>query len=261
MVYRKWTVEIDGRSHIVELEIKGLGQRFIRVDGIEQVNEKKLVSLGSTNPIQVGAHTGQVQIHSNVYELEFPQADVNPEHMAQITVSAPQTERITIEKDPGGLSLFVDNRSRSAFFLVLVGLALALFGIWWIGLYLDDLDNLSSLLMPVVVFGFSLYIIYSSLRKAMNRMVYHVALHELSVREGPIPWFGNRMLVPDTLGGLHVERVNHRSSARSVPIHSYKLQAESKDSKRLTSIGEFNVADDAYFLSEQIGKTLNLPLK
>jgi hypothetical protein len=260
MAYRKWTVEIDSRPHIVELETKAMGQRIIRVDGIQQVDEKKLISLGTTDEIQVDTRTGQVHIQGKKYELLFPEADLDPERAAQINVSSPQTERITLEKDPAGLSMVVDTRSGVGYFMILIGLVFLVFGGWWLLTVQKASGNLINILMPVVLILAGLYTIYSSLRLAFNRISYRVAMHELSVRQGPIPWTGNRILDPASLSGVKVQMVSHRSSNRSYArTHTYKVQVQSKDSERKVSIGEYAVSDDAHFIAEQIGKYLDLP--
>ena len=259
MAYRKWTVELDGRFHVVELETKALGQRTILVDGIQQVDERKLISLGTTDSIRVGTLSGQVQIHGKIYELQFPQIDSGSEGMAQFRVSAPQTERITLEKDPAGLSLFVDTRKRAAYFMIFVGLLLAGLGVWLAVVNPNLTGNAQSMLLVAALIVLGIYLIYFSLKSALNRMTFRVAMHELSVRQGPVPWFGNRILDPDTLASLQVQMVSHRSSRSNIRTYTYKLLGLTKDSKRLT-LGEYDVADDAYFIEEQIGKYLDLPM-
>ncbi len=256
MSYRKWTVEIDGRSHVVELETKAMGQRIIRVDGIQQVDEKKLISLGTTDQIQVDTLVGQVQIQGKNYELLFPEA------AAQVNISAPQTERITLEKDLAGLSLVVNTRSGGGYFLVLVGLVMIGLGGWLLGNVRNIPENLVVALMDVAIVLAGVYMIYSGLKMALNRVFYRVAMHELNVRQGPIPWTGNRILDPKTLGGLQVKLVSRRSSRTSgVRTHTYRVLAKNKDSDRLISIGEFAVRDDAHFIAEQVGKYLDLPIE
>ncbi len=261
MAYRKWMVEIDGRSHVVELETKAMGQRIIRVDGIQQVDEKKLISLGTTDEIQVDTRTAQVKIQGRKYELQFPENELGPERAAQINVSAPQTERITLEKDPAGFSMVVDPRSAGGYFLILVGLALSVFGGWMLLNAGNISENLTIVLMSVVIILVGVFTMYASLKMALNRVFYRVAMHELSVRQGPIPWTGNRTMDPNTLDGLQVKMVSHRSGNRTkVRTYTYRVQVKSKDSERLTAIGEYAVADDANFVADQIGKYLDLPV-
>jgi hypothetical protein len=258
MAYRKWDVEIDGRSHIVELETKAMGHRIIRVDGIQQVDEKKLISLGTTDEIQVNTLVAQVSIQGGNYELFFPEA--GSESTAPFSVSAPQTERITLEKDPAGFAMVVDTRKGAGYFLILVGLVMVGFGGWLLLNVRNVSENLVIFLVDVVIILAGIYMIYSSLKMALNRVFYRVARHELNVRQGPIPWPGNRILDPKSLDGLQIKTISRRSSSKSaVRTYTYRVHVKSKNSERMTAIGEFTVADDANFVADQIGKYLDLP--
>lgn len=258
MASRKWTVEVDGRQHIVELETKAMGRRIVRVDGVQQVDEKKLVSLGTTDEIRVDSLVAQVQIHGGNYELLFPETVSEPD--ARVSVSAPQTERITLEKDPAGLSMVVDTRSGGGYFLALVGLVMVGLGGWLLLNVGNVSENLVLVLVDVAIILAGIYTIFISLKMALNRVFYRVAMHELSVRQGPIPWTGNRVLDPKSLESLRVKRISRRSSSKStVRTYTYRVEAKRKDSERMISIGEYTVADDANFVAEQIGRYLDLP--
>jgi hypothetical protein len=259
MAYRKWTVGVDGRQHIVELETKAMGRRIVRVDGVQQLDEKKLVSLGTTDEIRVDSLVAQVQIQGGNYELFFPEVVSEPD--ARVSVSSPQTERITLEKDPAGLSMIVDTRSGAGYFLILVGLVMVAFGGWLLLNVGDVSENLVLVLVDVAIILAGAYMIFFSLKMALNRVFYRVAMHELSVRQGPVPWPGNRILDPKSLDGLRVRMISRRSSSKStVRTHTYRVEVKSNGSEHMTSIGEFAVADDANFVAEQIGKYLDLPV-
>jgi hypothetical protein len=115
-------------------------------------------------------------------------------------------------------------------------------------------------LVDVAIILAGIYTIFISLKMALNRVFYRVAMHELSVRQGPIPWTGNRILDPKSLESLQVKRISRRSSSKStVRTYTYRVEAKRKDSERMISIGEYTVADDANFVAEQIGRYLDLP--
>lgn len=264
MAYRKWTVEIDGRFHQVELETKGMGKRLVRVDGVQQVEEKKLINTGSSDEIRVGTHAAQVKISPSIqtiYELQFPEAQL-PDPATQISVHAPQTERTSAEKDPAGLSLVVDTRTAGGYFLSLLGLALTAFGIYYF--ISTKVLVLSQYLVGAVILLTGLYLVYDGLRSALNRTTYRVSRQELVVRQAPIPAVGNRQLDPAQFIAVDVIRVVHRNRTRnsysSTTSYTYLIQVPTQDSKRAISIGVYKKRDDAIFVADQIGRYLSLPV-
>ncbi|HYG58668.1 MAG TPA: hypothetical protein VD902_11480 [Symbiobacteriaceae bacterium] len=66
MAKEVWTVYLDGKQHVVELEYGLLpGRRRVMVDGVTVIDRKGLFEPGSREPLHIGRHPGYIQIRSN----------------------------------------------------------------------------------------------------------------------------------------------------------------------------------------------------
>jgi hypothetical protein len=266
MAYRKWDIVIDEHHYTVELKTEGLGQRTILVDGVQQVQEKKLVNLGSVDRIKLGELGGQVEIGDTFsgvsYSLQMDRRDGN-EEVPQVSVSYPQTERITCESDPAGVTLVYQN-SASKTSSLLYALGLIVFGILLLTDVMKSLISWESPLFGIIVIFAGLgYGAYSYI-KGINRSVFRVQRNELTVHQEPVPLPGSRKsLDPADLSQLIVRReirIQKDSEGRNKGKEIlFMLEAEMKSGGRQTLINNVKQFDDVVYLAQQVGNSLDLP--
>lgn len=72
MAARVWRFDIDGASHLVELQHGAItGSRTIVLDGTVAARGRTLIDFGSKHPFWVGPHVGVVTIGTNGFTFNY----------------------------------------------------------------------------------------------------------------------------------------------------------------------------------------------
>ena len=109
-------------------------------------------------------------------------------------------------------------------------------------------------LMPHSWLGLGLF--YYVLTGLFNRTVVAVTPDQLSIKHGPLPWFGNKQLDPIVLKQLYVqERIQRNKGQR---YYSYDLHMVTWDGRNQKLVGGLASPDQAFFLEQEIERFMGI---
>src|SRR5262249_46494214 len=77
---------------------------------------------------------------------------------------------------------------------------------YWIVLRTAGPQRWLALIIPIPHTAVGLLLVYATLAGLLNRTVIEVTSESLTVRQGPLPWWGNRTLPTDELDRLDCDR-------------------------------------------------------
>jgi hypothetical protein len=98
---------------------------------------------------------------------------------------------------------------------------------------------------------------YSVLTGFLNRTVVEVSDLILTIRHGPLPWWGNRELPRSQIEQLFCERTWARTNQNQCGPQ-YQLYATMGEGKKLRLLGGFRYLGEARFLEQQIERRLGI---
>lgn len=96
---------------------------------------------------------------------------------------------------------------------------------------------------------------YYTLATLFNTTTIRISATELTIRHGPVPWFGQRTLDPAQVKQLFVERKVHRGKNGSVS-YSYRLHAILLDDQRVKLLSGITDENQARFLEHTMERFL-----
>lgn len=117
-------------------------------------------------------------------------------------------------------------------------------------------DQLMTLLFPIGHVAVGIGLTYFTLCGFLNRTTVNVSPREISVRHGPLPWFGNR-----TVPALQVAQIFREEIVRqgkNGTYTRYQLSAALKDNRKLKLLSGLDTPDLALYLEQEIERHLGI---
>jgi hypothetical protein len=125
---------------------------------------------------------------------------------------------------------------------------------FWLGLRSGGRERW---LMIIMIFhvAVGLLLIYATLAGLLNRTVIKVTSEFLSVRHGPVPWWGNRRLPVDGLERLSCDKDTDPETQKWTYV--YGVHALTKGGSKVDLVTELDRAQ-ALFIKEELERWLNI---
>jgi hypothetical protein len=169
---------------------------------------------------------------------------------------APQPRSITIEDLSGGLRL--TRRWFTPAAILLTAFCVLWNGsFFWSPMALGGGGPWFTAVVPVLRVVIGVLLTYATLAMYVNRTVLEVNEGRLTVRNGPLPWFGNRDLDVSEVEQFYSEEVMSRGRQGSVS-YTYKVCGLLKGGQRVTLLDSLPKRDDALFVEQLVEKYLGI---
>lgn len=168
----------------------------------------------------------------------------------------PRPGAVTVSRQDG--MLVMDRRWFGAQYVFM-----AFFSVFWIGFLvfwysvaLRSEAPLAMVLFPLLHVAAGLAMTYGTVAGFVNHTWITVGGGQLTVRHGPLPWWGNRSIPTEQLGQLYCDEVIHRN--RNSTTRSFRLLAVLKDGTRAVLAKGLHEADAARFMEWQTEEFLGI---
>jgi hypothetical protein len=109
--------------------------------------------------------------------------------------------------------------------------------------------------LPHVAIGLLLF--YATLAGLLNRTVIQVTPEFLTVRNGPVPWWGNRRLAVDEIERLYCGR--HSSSGEEGEGYFSGVKAMTKGGGKVEVVTDLDEPAQARFIKQELERWLQIP--
>ena len=144
-------------------------------------------------------------------------------------------------------------------------LVLVLFCIFWDGIlgfwYSMAFMRSSPLLVklfPVLHVAVGVILTYATLCGFINRSTVEMSRTQLSIRHGPMPWLGNRVLSPTQIDQVYEERRGSSNTRTGNTTYNYAVFARLTDGGKLALLTNLQDENEARFLAQQIADHLRM---
>jgi hypothetical protein len=181
--------------------------------------------------------------------------DLRPAEAAAAPLPVPLPERITVSTERGELRIERRWFTWTAIFL-------AFFTVFWLGFlafwYAMAFASGSRemLLFPLLHVAVGLGVGYSTLAMFVNRTRIVVAGGSLTVRHGPLPWFGSRDIPTGALEQLYCDE--HVNRGRNGTTITYSVRARGRDGKLVKLVSGLPERDQAFFIEQEVERHLGI---
>jgi hypothetical protein len=109
---------------------------------------------------------------------------------------------------------------------------------------------------PLIHVAVGVGITYYALCGWLNRTRITVGRGKVSVRHGPLPWFGNREMDSSAIKQLYAKEMI--STSRNGTTVSYDLNALTRDGRSIKFVGGLENSDQALYIEQEIEKFLGV---
>jgi hypothetical protein len=99
-----------------------------------------------------------------------------------------------------------------------------------------------------------LFFVYATLAILLNRTIIKVTSEFITVRHGPLPWWGNRSLPIDELEELYCYKHTRRDS---VSVW-YSVNALTKGAKKVDLVTDLHNVAEALFIKQELKRWLKI---
>ena len=138
------------------------------------------------------------------------------------------------------------------------GLLGRVFVFWYSELPLNA--PLVAVLIPLIHVGVGVGITYYVAAGWLNRTHITADYQKISIRHGPLPWFGNKNIEAWDLKQLYAKEKISRSHGRhgSSTRTSYAVRAVTKSGRNIKLVGGLTTQEQAIFIEQKIEKYLGI---
>lgn len=112
------------------------------------------------------------------------------------------------------------------------------------------------LFFPILHVSVGVGLFYSSIAGMINRTIIRVADGMLTIRQTPLPWFGNRSIPVNDLRQLYVRRRIHRN--KNGTYSRWELLADTKDDATIKLLSSLDDRDQAEYIEWAIEEHLGI---
>ena len=125
---------------------------------------------------------------------------------------------------------------------------------YWLLLGMDD-PPLTHVIFPIIHVVVGLAVTYGTLAGFVNKTLITVTREAITIRHGPLPWRGNRVLPAGEVRQLFC----HEHVARDKQAtHSYSLSAITRDEERLVLLRDLPTPFHALFIEQRVEDHLDI---
>lgn len=97
---------------------------------------------------------------------------------------------------------------------------------------------------------------YTMLCTFINKTLITISARSLSIKHGPLPWFGNKQIAPHEIDQVFVQQsITRNKNGRTIRYHVRYLDTKGKEAKLLGGLSD---ASHALFLEQEIESTLGI---
>ena len=121
----------------------------------------------------------------------------------------------------------------------------------------DSINGLESTLFHLIFVAVTAYLAYSTLAGWLNRTRILVGQGKITVRHGPLPWPGNKVIEVSTLKQLYTEEIEHRGSKGGTYM-TYDVRATTDTDPKLKLVSGLRSEPQARFIEKQIEQYLGI---
>ncbi|HEX8210007.1 MAG TPA: hypothetical protein VF584_07455 [Longimicrobium sp.] len=167
----------------------------------------------------------------------------------------PLPERLTVYTAGGGLRIERRWYAWTAVFLVFFCVIwFGILGFWYLMAFSTGAWML--MLFPLLHVAVGLFLAYFTAAMFVNATEVVVADGVLTVRHGPLPWFGNRQIATDSLEQLYCEE--HVSRTRNGTTVTYSVRARGRDGRMVKLVTGLPQRDQAMYIEQEVERHLGI---
>ncbi|QQE10754.1 hypothetical protein JD969_14775 [Planctomycetota bacterium] len=127
----------------------------------------------------------------------------------------------------------------------------------WYSMAFSDADSpLMVKLFSIVLVAIGLSLTYAVICSFINKTVIRLDTQKLTVKHGPIPWFGNRKISALNIRQLYVKEKVHRGSDSTT--YSYNLNVITNDDRDIKLLSRIDDPEQARAIEQVLEKQLGI---
>lgn len=167
----------------------------------------------------------------------------------------PLPERLTVYTAGGGLRIERRWYAWTAIFLTAFCVMwFGFLGFWYVMAF--GTGQTALMLLPLLHVAAGLYLAYFTAAMFVNTSEIVVANGILTVRHGPLPWFGNREIPTDSLEQLYCQE--HISRSRNGTTVTYSVRARGRDGRLVKLVTGLPQRDQAMYIEQEVERHLGI---
>lgn len=259
MAKKSWTFNLDGQPHTLNFEQGFSGKKKIFIDGELAYENQGLMDMTREFPFEVQGHSVVLLIKPGIVDSFDLMVDDRSLDTGRLGPA-----RVRVEDTAEGLRLTY-NGGRGVFGILLV-FALIFMGVSAMGFYSSmsggSLNLADMMYLPILFPVIGLALIYFSLAKMLNKTVLTAGPAGVSVRQGPIPWFGNREVPSADIDKIYCESYERKSRSGEGPVSVsmafilYRLCAKLTSGRKVVLLADLDQCYEAFFVNRQLSRQL-----
>lgn len=113
-------------------------------------------------------------------------------------------------------------------------------------------------LFPLLHVAAGVGLTYYTLAGYLNRTTIDVDFNSLTIRHGPLPWWGNQDVSSRQLRQLYSKRDDHGSSGYRRGYPAYSVHAITEERRNLKLLSGLDTSEQALFIEQEIEKFLKI---
>lgn len=169
---------------------------------------------------------------------------------------APLPSRFRVEESDGTTRITWRWFSFIHAFLIFFCIAWDSFLVVWYGIALNTDAPLIAIIFPVAHVAVGVGLTYYTLTGLVNRTAIEVSRNHLSIRHGPLPWFGNREVPGRQYTQLFGEETS--STSKGNTTYSYNLCALDRDGQKVKLISNLPEKDQVLYLEQSLERRMGI---
>lgn len=259
MAKKDWVFNLDNVQHSLRFEQGISGKKKILIDGNLAYESTGIMDSRLEFPFEVEGHSIVLVIKPGLkdkFDLFVDDRSLETGKLGP--------DRVVVEDGPEGLTLTFKGSQPAFAIVLLVAMFFVSIPVVMIinsfspgGLTLADM-----MFIPVFFLLAGLGLLYWSLVKMLNKTILTVNSLEISVRNTPIPWFGQRVLQVADVENIHCESYERRSQSGegmitvTMSFLLYRLCAKLTNGRRVVLLADLDKCYEALFINRQMGTRL-----
>jgi hypothetical protein len=250
---------LDGKQHALQYEQSFSGSKKIQIDGNLAYESQGLFNTTTEFPFEIDGHSIVLLIKPGLVDSY----DLFVDDRSLITGKF-GPDRVKVNETPDGLVLVYNGR-RAVFGLVLfIGLVFVAVSVPMFTSMVGSgaLTLADTMYLPLIFPIAGLVLVYWSLVKMFNKTTFAVSSYGVSVKQAPIPWFGNKELPMADIEELYCESYERKSRSGDGPVSVtmtfllYRICARLTGGKKITLLSDLDKCYEALFVNRQLGRKL-----
>jgi hypothetical protein len=178
--------------------------------------------------------------------------------MAGEALRAPRPGNVTIDQEADALRLAYRWFSPKYVFMAFFCVAWDGFLLFWYGIALSQKTGMGNIMIwfPIAHVAAGIGITYSTLAGFLNRTVVRVSSTAVTVRHGPLPWFGQKSVAASDIGQVYRQQVVTTGSRGGSSV-TYRLSVATHDQRKIDLLS-CDSADTALFVEQEVERYLGI---